>query len=128
MEQGAEKSFIKKHLVDIIVISLLLLISVTVLLVSELTKTDGAYVEIELNGNIEGKYPLSVDGVYTLNGGTNTLTVEGGVAYMSYSSCPDHTCENTGKIKYVGQTIVCLPNHLTITVVGEADGSVDFVS
>ena len=128
MKHGAEKSFIRKHLVDIIVISLLLLISVAVLVVSELTRTEGAYIEIEIDGNIVGKYPLYLDGVYTLNDGTNTLTVEGGVAYMSYSVCPDHTCENTGKIKYVGQAIVCLPNHLTITVVGETDGSVDFVS
>ena len=60
--------------------------------------------------------------------GTNKLTVENGAAYMSYSECPDHTCENTGKIKYVGQTIVCLPNYLTVTVVGESDNSVDFVS
>ena len=50
-------------------------------------------------------------------------------AYMSYSSCPDHLCENTGRIKYVGETIVCLPNKVTVMVIGEDDGSgVDFVS
>ena len=54
--------------------------------------------------------------------------VEGGEVYMSYSDCPDHVCENTGRVRYVGQTIICLPNHLAITIIGEADDAVDFVS
>ena len=61
--------------------------------------------------------------------GSNILTIENGTARMSDSSCPDHICENKGKIKYVGQTIVCLPNKLTVTVTGEAeDDGVDFYS
>jgi hypothetical protein len=48
---------------------------------------------------------------------------------MTDSDCPDHTCENTGKVKYVGETIVCLPNKVHITVIGPKDDtSVDFMS
>ena len=125
----SEKSgFVKKYRLDVIVISLILLASISILAITGLTKSEGAYVEVEIDGSVEGTYPLFIDGEYSLNGGSNTLTVEGGVAYMSYSNCPDHTCENTGKVKYVGQTIVCLPNRLSITVVGESDDSVDFIS
>ena len=116
------------HRLDIIVISLILIVSLLVILVSVLTRVDGAYVEVSVDGNIVGRYSLAIDGVYSLNGGTNTLTVQEGVAYMSYSNCPDHTCENTGKVKYVGQTIVCLPNRLSVTIVGDTDDSVDFMS
>lgn len=123
-----KENFVKKHRADIIVISLILLFSIAVLLVTNLTRTEGGYAEVEVDGTVVGKYPLAVDGVYSLNGGSNTLTIEGGVAYMSYSNCPDHTCENIGKVKYRGQTIVCLPNRLSITIVGNADDSVDFVS
>ena len=118
----------KKYRADVIVIASLLLLSILRLLVSDLTKKDGAYVEVEENGVVVGTYPLAVDSTYTLGGGSNILTVKGGTAYMSYSSCPDHICENTGKVKHVGQTIVCLPNRLTVTVVGDSDNSVDFVS
>ena len=125
----SEKSgFVKKYRLDVIVISLILLASISILAITGLTKSEGAYVEVEIDGSVVGTYPLFIDGEYSLNGGSNTLTVEGGVAYMSYSNCPDHTCENTGKVKYVGQTIVCLPNRLSITVVGESDDSVDFIS
>lgn len=123
------KNFIKKHKIDVIVISSLLLLSIALLLFSRLTRKDGAYVEIKVGEDVVDTVPLALDGVYTVNGGTNVLTIKDGVAYMTYSSCPDHTCENTGKVKYVGEVIVCLPNEVYITVVGPKDDtSVDFVS
>ena len=122
------KSFIVKHRVDIIVIASLLLLSLTVLLIVNLLKKDGAYARVEINGETVAEYPLYADGVYELNGGTNTLTIKDGVAYMTYSSCPDHTCERTGKVKHVGESIICLPNKLSITIVGESNDSVDLVS
>ena len=118
----------KKYRLDVIVIASILVVSALFALITIATRTEGAYVEVSVGGNTINKYPLDLDGVYSLNGGTNILTVKNGVAYMSYSSCPDHTCENTGKISYVGQTIICLPNKISITVVGESDNYVDFVS
>ena len=116
-----------KYRKDIIFISAILLLSIAILLVFTLTKKDGATVTVEIDGKVSGEYPLSVDGEFILNGGTNVLTIENGTARISDSSCPDHICENKGKIKYVGQTIVCLPNKLTVTVTGESeDGGVDF--
>lgn len=119
---------IQKYRIDIIVVASFLILSIAVLLIINFTKKEGSYAEVTLDGNVIGEYSLAVDGSYSLNGGTNTLTVENGVAYMSYSNCPDHVCENTGKIKHVGQTIICLPNRLTVTIVGESNDSVDFVS
>ena len=121
-------AFIKKHLLDITVISLILLFAISFVALSGLFRTEGAYIRIELDGELYREIPLSVDGVYSLGGGSNVLTVEGGEAFMSYSDCPDHTCENTGRVKFVGQTIVCLPNRLSITIIGESDDGVDFIS
>ena len=121
-------AFIKRHKIDIIVIASLLILSLTVLLLVGLTRKGGSRIVVTRDGEVIGEYLLDLDGVYTLNGGTNILTVSGGVAYMSYSSCPDHVCENTGKVRYVGEMIVCLPNRLTLTVEGDGSGGVDFVS
>ena len=119
---------VKKHKLDIIVIVSLLLLSAVVLIATTLSRQGGASIEVTVGGELVGTYSLGTDAVYELNGGTNILTVSGGVAYMSDSNCPDHTCENTGRVKYVGEMIVCLPNRITVTVVGETDGGVDFVS
>ena len=129
MEPKKTNSFMKKYRIDIIVVASFLILSVAVLLILNLTKKEGTYAQVTLDGDVIGEYSLAIDGIYSLNGGTNTLTIENGVAYMSYSNCPDHVCENTGKVKHVGQTIICLPNRLTVTIVGESSNdSVDFVS
>ena len=118
----------KKYRLDIIVISVIIAVSLLLLLVISLTKKEGSVAVVEIDGTIAEEYPLSYDGVFALNGGTNVLVIEDGVAYFNYSSCPDHICEKTGKISYVGQTIVCLPNRLSVTVKGNAQDSVDLVS
>ena len=129
MTKDALKENIKKHRIDIIIIASLLLLSVLVLLIAQLTRSEGASAVVTVDGVTVGEYSLDRDGEYTINNGTNILTVKGGVAYMSYSSCPDHVCENTGKAKYVGEQIVCLPNKVTVTISGEiTDDAVDFVS
>ena len=128
MTKESIKSFITKRRVDIIVIASLLLLSLITLLIINLTKKEGATVRVEVDGEIVGEYPLDVNKEYSLNGGTNALTIKDGVAYMTYSNCPDHTCEKTGKIKFVGETIVCLPNKVSVTIIGDSDGGVELVS
>lgn len=113
---------------DIIVISVILLGALLFLLFSLLGKKPGTLVVVEVSGIAVGEYSLSEDGIYILNGGTNTLVIENGEAYLSDANCPDHVCVKTGKIKYVGQTIICLPNRLSVTIKGDGEGGVDLVS
>ena len=118
----------KKYRLDVIVISAILLFSLLILLVVTLTKKEGSVAVVEVGGVKVGEYSLLINGEYSLNGGTNILVIENGLAYLNYSDCPDHTCENTGKIKYVGQSIICLPNKVSITIKGDIDDGVDLVS
>lgn len=118
----------KKYRLDIFVIASILLVSVLTLLVVKLNKKEGSVVVVEIDGVKVSEYSLFLNGEYSLNGGTNILVIENGVAYLNYSSCPDHTCEKTGKIKYVGQSIICLPNKVSITIKGDTEGGVDLVS
>ena len=55
------------------------------------------------------------------------MVIKDGYAYLTYADCPDHTCVKTGKIKYAGQSIICLPNKVAI-IVREKDSGVDLVS
>jgi len=119
---------IKKYRLDIWVIALLLLLSLSLLLTVLLGKKDGTVAVVEVDGVMIGRYPLSVDGRFVLNGGTNVLIIEGGTARLVESHCPDHTCERTGRIHSVGQTIICLPNRLSVTVIGDTQDGVDLVS
>jgi len=125
---NAEKSRrLSRFRYDILLISLLLVLSLTILLAVSLTRKEGARVEVLLDGELLAEYSLFEEGEYELNGGTNVLVINGGEAYLTYADCPDRTCINTGKIRFVGESIICLPNKLAITVKGEGDG-VDLVS
>lgn len=133
MNIQAFKETVKKHRISIIVVASLLLLSLFALLIFSLSRVEGAdlptaAVEITVDGTVVATYSLFEDGTYTLNGGTNAIVIEGARVYMIHSDCPDHTCERTGKIKYVGQSIICLPNKLSVTIVGEAEDAVDFMS
>ena len=113
---------------DVIVVAAILFVALVSLILIFVLRKPGGVAVVEVGGEVVGEYPLYQNGVYPLNGGTNVLVIENGVAYLSYSNCPDHTCERTGKIRFVGQTIVCLPNKLSVTVKGESEGGVDLVS
>ena len=118
----------KRHLLDIIVISAILLVAAIALLLVFTLRKPGEFAVVEVNGAVVGEYPLDKDGTFVLNGGTNTLVIENGEAYLINSDCPDHTCENTGKVKYTGQTIICLPNKLSVTIKGASENGVDLIS
>lgn len=119
----------KKLRSDIILIGVLLIISLSVLLFVFLTREEGAVADVYVDGVKVAEYPLSIDGVYYINNGSNVLVIEDGAAYMREANCPDkfskNGCVNTGKISYVGQTIVCLPNKIIVEIVGEGEGIVD---
>ena len=126
--RGQHENEKKSLRADVIVISVILLIALLFVFFTVVLRKPGSVAAVEINGAVAGEYSLSKDGIFVLNGGTNTLVIENGEAYLIDSDCPDHTCERTGKIRYVGQTIVCLPNRLSVTVKGNSDGGVDLVS
>ena len=119
---------LKKYKRDLIVVVSLLAVSVITLLLVFLLGKNGEFVSVEVNGKEVGVYPLSTDAEISINGGTNILKIEGGKAYITSADCPDHTCMNTGKISRVGQSIICLPNKVTVTVIGNTPPDVDLES
>ncbi|MCR5090747.1 MAG: NusG domain II-containing protein, partial [Oscillospiraceae bacterium] len=78
----------------------------------------GAVAVVSVDGKEVGRYPLSKNGVFTLNGGSNTLVVEDGEAWVSEANCPDKVCKGMGKISRNGEFIACLPNRLLVVVEG----------
>ena len=110
-----------KNIADIILVLALLIVGLSVFLIIELSRDAGDSVRVYSNGEFVGEYSLSVDGEYSLTGGTNVLKIENGNAYMSHADCPDHLCIKQGDISRTGEKIVCLPNRLSIEVFGTGE-------
>ena len=112
---------------DFILIGAILAAVLVMFAVMTLTKKEGAYVIVRVDGNETARYSLHEDGEYELNGGTNLLRIEDGDAYLVSANCPDHLCVKQGRIDQTGETITCLPNQLTVTVYGADDSDVELV-
>ena len=48
--------------------------------------------------------------------GKNVVIIKDGQVYVESADCPDKTCVKQGKIMKTGQSIVCLPHRLTVTI------------
>ena len=114
----------KKILRDIILIASLILIAVVVPLIVNSQRTDGNAVEVRVNGSVYGVYSLKNDVTVDVDGKCQ-LQIEGGAAKIISSTCPKHVCIGHLPIKYGGETIVCLPNGVSVRVLGD---EYDFVS
>lgn len=72
-------------------------------------------------------YPLSSDRTIPVASGGYTLTVEirDGRACVSDSDCPDKICQRTGWISRKGETVICAPAAVRLTVTDRRGGADD---
>ena len=118
---------ILRHKADIILVLSLLLVSALLVVLMLANRTEGSFVTVEVDGVLVATYSLSENGEWRI-GETNTIVIEDGFVYMKEADCPTESCIRTGRIRYVGESIVCLPNKVTVAIIGEGEGGVDFVS
>lgn len=119
----------KKRLrADIILIVSLLLISAIALTVILVTRKNGGYAVVTVDGKEVGRYSLSKDGEYTLNGGSNIIAIENRRVFMKHADCPDKTCQRRGKVSRTGESITCLPNRVNVYITGSTSNGVELVS
>ena len=89
-----------------------------------LLRQDGGTVIVEQNGRVTARYPLGEDRTVRIEGagGYNLLVIEGDEVYLSEADCPTGLCVKTGRIRYAGQSIVCLPHRLAVRITGGVSG------
>lgn len=106
---------------DLFLLLSFLLVAALIFGIFYLTRRTGEHVVVSLDGEVVATYPLSLDRTEVLctgvdGTGRNTLVIAGGVAYMREASCPDGICVGHRPISFVGETVVCLPNRLVISI------------
>ena len=113
-----------------LLLSALLLLTALYFIWNASFSQEGSMVEISIDNEILGQYPLNQDLELALcadkrvceadetNAGdvTNFLSVKDGRADMTQADCPDRLCVNMPSISHKGETIVCLPNKVVVTI------------
>ena len=92
----------------------------------------GDFVQIEVDGVVTDTIPLSNDTVREIqtDNGTNTLVISEGSAVMTQADCTDGICANHKPIHKTGESIICLPHKVVVTVISDKsnDNEIDAVA
>lgn len=124
------KELFLKYKNDIILVAVLIAVAATAFVLLPLFQEEGAYAVISVDGLETARYPLDEDLErlipITQNGSiigvSNVFVISNGEVRMTEADCPDQICVHHRPISKVGETIVCLPNKVVISIEGEADG------
>ncbi len=91
----------------------------------------GTMVQVMADGRVIKTLPLNKDVTVTVNGynnGTNILQIKDGYASVIGADCPDKLCQKQKKIRHNGETIVCLPHKIIISVISGEEPGIDGVA
>ena len=124
---GPRVSWLRFHRNDLLLVAALLLLGGALALFLWLTRQAGGTVSVQIDGKAVMELPLGEDTQIVLGEGdhTNTLVIKDGTARVVEASCPDRICMGQGAIQYAGESIVCLPHRLVITVQGGPPPDID---
>lgn len=90
---------------------------------------DTAVVEISVDGEVSAEYPLNEEEAQVIDiDGTNKLLIQDGKAEMTWADCPDQICVHHTAISRAGESIICLPNKVVVSIVGGEEGNLDAVT
>jgi len=117
------KAFFSRYKKDLIIVGIILMVALLSFVVLKLTRERGVFAEVSIDGEVVASYSLSENRTETFlaeNDGFNTIVIENGEVYVVDADCKDGLCIHQGKKSSIGETIVCLPHKLVVTVTGDA--------
>lgn len=88
----------------------------------------GTHVVVTVDGSRVLELPLDRDARMPVRGplGDTVIRVEDGFARIEDSPCPDKLCMHMGRIRRVGETLICVPNRVCVTIRGNGGGKQQF--
>ena len=116
----------------IIIVSVAVIVGMLSFFLYYVNSGSGNTVTVEKDGEIIQTLSLDEDfeKQYDFDGETNTLIIKDGKAMVTEANCPDGICANHKPISRAGESIICLPHKLVITVSNDKteDNEIDAVA
>lgn len=89
--------------------------------IAEIYQGNTKLYQIDLS-KVDKAYNITIDGE---NGAQNVVRVEPGAISMESATCPDGLCVRQGTISDGMLPIICLPNHIRISIISSEEESYD---
>jgi len=95
-----------------------------------LFRGEGDSVIVTVDGELWAEFPLREDRTVEIktDRGVNLLVIRDGKAEIESASCPDGICSAHRAISRDGESIICLPNKVVVTVRATQDDAPDVIS
>lgn len=92
---------------------------------------NGDMVQISIDSEVTKTFSLNSDTTYTIktkDGGSNILQIKDGYASIQEADCPDKLCVHQKKISKQGETLVCLPHKVVVSIISSQTPELDGVA
>ncbi len=124
---------VNKRKADVVFILILVVVIALAGLGLHLFRKPGNAVEVAVDGKVIATYPLDRDRVEDIRTGAdqkqlNRLVIRDGKASIETATCPDGICAGHRPISRQGESIVCLPHRVVVTVTAAVDDGPDIVA
>ena len=121
------KSFFTKS--DLILMAAIVIIGLGISIFLAAGSHQGNKVEITKGGKLWGTYSLDGEHKITIRDGKelNVVKISGGKVTMESANCKNQVCVHHSPVSRTGESIVCLPHKIVVSIKGE-DNEYDTIS
>lgn len=134
MDREGQNAF-RKLKGDLVIVGIILLLAATFFLINVIRGSQSSgegEVLVIRDGSVTASYPLSEDITVTLwneeRTHYNLLMIRDGSAEISDANCPDKICVRSRAIERDGESIICLPHKLVLSIHSERKRDMDAVT
>lgn len=99
---------------DFVIISTVTAVTILSIILIFAFSKQGSRVVIKQNNEIIYNESIYID--KTVNAKANTVVIKNGEVYISDAECKNQICVKSGKISKKGESIICLPNKVTVEI------------
>lgn len=115
---------------DLILMAVIIVVGIGASILLATGQNSGSVVEIKLDGKVCGTYSLSHDREIAIRDGQdrNVVKIYHGSVSMKSANCRNQVCVEHSPISRSGETIVCLPHKVVVTIKGGGGDEYDAIS
>lgn len=125
------KNTLKSRKKEIIAVLILVVIAlVSFFCVKFFAEGQGKYVKVYINDKLNETFNLSEDQEYFIETkkGYNLLVIKNNKARVVDADCPNKICVDKGAISKSGESIICLPHEVVVTIDSDKEKELDAVA
>ena len=113
---------------ELIIIVVILSVAILAYFFMFANNEDGTYARISVRNYPSIYLNLAEDTTFTLPQNPNvSFRVSNGAVAFTHSDCADRVCINMGYLQRVGQSAACLPNWVSLVILGPSNEDIDIV-